>query len=454
MKTKFQIISFFILLIISSCSKGWLDVKPQLSLVVPSTIGDYQAILDNSSAIFNIGQPALGEIGSADFNISDEGWDALYTNQEKYAYIWDKDIYHGSQDVGDWDVSYNQIFNANVVLEGIEKVKPAISEVAQWNSIKGSGLFFRAFAFYNLLQVYAKTYDSTTANKDLGIPLRLNSDVNIKSVRATVQQSYNQVISDLKQSLTLLPVNPLYKSRPSKPAAFAMLAKTYLMMGDYSKALVYADSCLQLFSTLLDYNSLDTSASYPIPKLNNETIFYSGLTNYAIFKRPDFNVDSTLYNSYDSNDLRKIIFFRNVNGNMNYRGSYEQSGVLFGGLATDEIYLIRAECYARQGDAEKAMDDLNMLLKSRWKSGTFVPMTATTAGEALSKILLERRKELCFRGIRWSDLRRLNKDNAFAVVLKRTVKDTVYELQPNSPEYVLPIPDEVIRLSNMPQNVR
>jgi hypothetical protein len=125
----------------------------------------------------------------------------------------------------------------------------------------------------------------------------------------------------------------------------------------------------------------------------------------------------------------------------------------FQGLATDEVYLTRAESYARDSDIVSALNDLNALLKSRWKKGSFNPFTATTASQALQLILTERRKELPFRGIRWMDIKRLNKEGA-QIKLQRELNGITYEILPNGSRYVFPIPPDVIALSGMPQNSR
>src|SRR3546814_18218946 len=85
---------------------------------------------------------------------------------------------------------------------------------------------------------------------------------------------------------------------------------------------------------------------------------------------------------------------KNEDGTMSFRGSYHQSSVPFSGLATAEVYLIRAECYARTGNVAAAMEDVNTLLEKRWKAGTYFPFSAHTAEEALSLLLNERRTEL------------------------------------------------------------
>src|SRR3546814_963366 len=107
---------------------------------------------------------------------------------------------------------------------------------------------------------------------------------------------------------------------------------------------------------------------------------------------------------------------------MSFRGSYHQSSVPFSGLATDEVYLIRAECYARTGNVSAAMEDVNTLLEKRCKAGTFFPFSAQTAEAALSFLLTERRKELVLRGLRCTGLRSLHPDSRFSVNLTRKLK--------------------------------
>ena len=117
------------------------------------------------------------------------------------------------------------------------------------------------------------------------------------------------------------------------------------------------------------------------------------------------------------------------------------------------MYLTRAECLARMGNTTDALQDLNTLLIKRWKTGTFIPFTASTAAQALQLILTERRKELLMRSLRWADIKRLNKEGA-GLVLRRIINGNTMELLPNDARYAFPLPQVVIDLSGMPQNPR
>jgi hypothetical protein len=230
-------------------------------------------------------------------------------------------------------------------------------------------------------------------------------------------------------------------------------------MQDYSHALLYADSSLKLYDSLLDYNTLNASLTFPVTTFNKEVLFHSVMGNELYANFPI--VDTNLYKSYNVNDLRQKIFFKAnpTNGGMMFTGTYT-GGVAgasrlnyFAGLATDEVYLTRSECYARAGNTTDAMKDLNALMVKRFKTGTFVPFTANNTKEALDLILTERRKETIFRGLRWSDLRRLNSDGA-NITLTRKIDNQTYTLEPNSPRYTLPLPPDVILLTGMEQNER
>lgn len=458
-KYKYFMATFLIVsAIFGSCKKDFLDKKPDKSLLVPTTLTDFQTLLDNSDAIMN-NIPGLEQIASDDFYTTDNGWLGLTTPEEKNSYLWKPDILEGGHD-SDWTTSYQQVFYANVVLDGLKGITEDGTNQHTYDAIKGSALFYRALAFYELAQLYCKPYQVGSTTQDLGIPIRLSSDVNDKVGRGNLQQTYLQIVADLATAQNLLPENVPFKTRPCKAAALGLLARVYQTMQDYNNSAQYATACLKLKNTLLDFNSFPTTAnrSFPValPNGNNpEIIFYTEMLGYGYNKSALTSVDSNLYKSYNASDLRRLLFFNDRgNGIRTFKGSYSGNSGLFGGLATDEIYLIRAECFARLGNANAAMDDLNSLLVTRYKSGTYVKTIFTDANDALTIVLTERRKELLNRGLRWTDLKRLNLENQFAISLSRLIGGQTYTLPPNDKRYLFPIPDNEISQSGIQQNDR
>ena len=472
--TLYRIKWVFLLLSLPVCwqgcsKKAFLDAKPTTNLLVPTQLSDFQALLDNTTVFGFV--PTLGEASADNYFFANYTyWDDRDT-RERNAYIWAPDIFDGQGGQLDWNTPYQQVYYANVVLDGLGS-KPEQDSVAEWGALEGAALFLRGFAFYNVAQVFAPVYDPGTSAVDSGIPLRLHSAIDQPSRRATVAQTYQQIINDLDSAEMFLPaiVPNGYRNRPGKIAAQALLARVYLSMRNYTLARTYADSALQFYDSLLDYNRLDSSLMVsPFTSLNAEVLYQASFLGYGQFASTVYpmvlygfssstRIDTILIRSYDSNDLRRNYYYRyNPPIASSLRFSYNGSQYPFGGLATDEQYLIRAECAARLGDGVSAMQDINTLLSKRWRRGTFTGYsTAVSAQEALDTVLAERRKELAFRGLRWTDLRRFNADGE-GITLTRVLTDTnsvihTYTLLPKSDLWVLPIPPDVISLGLIGQN--
>lgn len=457
-----------VIIFLFSCKKQdeFLDIKRSNTDVVPTTIADFQGITDDINTM-NLNFPSFAYCGIDNFYIPDAILPSFDAAQIA-SYLWNADIYQGSTTSfgSDWNTVYKGIECTNIALDGLAKIKDPGNDLVAYNTAKGSALFFRSYMFYFLSQLYCRAYDSSSAATDLGIVLRTTSDINVKSVRSTVKETYSQIIEDLKTAITLLPDLPAFTMRPSKASAYGALAKVYLSAGDYADALIYVNKSLAIFSTLLDYNSstVNPAAAFPFPvyPVNPEIILfaYSQQGEGAAFVSSSTSaraiIDTVFYNSYDNNDLRKTLFYNNQgNGKVTYRGTYSGTFYSFSGIATNELLLIRAECNARVGNLQTALADLNLLLSKRYKSNTYVPFSTTDGFVLLTKILQERRKELPFTGqLRWEDLRRLNKDPRFAITLKRVYNGVTYTLPPNDLRYTYPIPLSEIVLSGIQQNPR
>ncbi|MFX1707220.1 RagB/SusD family nutrient uptake outer membrane protein [Chitinophaga sp. CC14] len=467
----FHKLHFFAIVIIffftSACKKEFLDKKPNTNIVVPQSLEDMVNLLDNRE-VMTLVTPALGILSGDEYYYpSIEEYNNSGIKTERNSYIWAKDIYQGDNQVPDWNLPYKAIFTSNVVLDQWDRLNDSDKQSAKGKFVKAWALFSRSYSLYNLVQIFAPVYNKTSAVSDLGIPLKLSPNVNNIEPRATVKETYDQILSDLESSIDLysdsFPTNN--RNRPSRAALYALLSRIYLSMQEYDKALTSANNSLNTYDMLIDYNSLDTSSVYPFLVSNDEVIFQSTIHFYysvpIVGPGATTVINPDLIKLYDENDLRKDTFFTSENGVFySGKGGYAgQSGAPFSGLAVDEIYLIKAECLARNGDYNSAMDVLNKLLIKRWKVGTntgmttYVNQSASSSSEALSIILLERRKELFFRGLRWTDLKRMNIEGA-NITLTRVLNEKTFSLPPNDSKYVMPIPDDEIALSNIQQNIR
>lgn len=438
------------LLVSSAGCKKYLDVVPK-GRIIPNTTEDFRQLLDNNNDLNYSGH--LAELASDNLFLTDAEYLSLSTNYARNSFIWAKEVFAADDQIKEWNNSYQRTYVANLVLEGLNGTSTGTP--TERNTVKGEALFMRAHAMYNVTQVFCAPWDSATAATTLGAAIRLSSDVFVRSQRGTLQESYDQIIKDLKEAADLMPNATEFKTRPVKPAAYALLSRLFLSAGNYELALDYALKALAINNKLLDYKTVNPMA-YPVfPKFNVEMLYYdAGSYDVPYFFVPSFN--PVLYNMYSDNDYRKKLYFTATtsNGvlNVERNASYVDYGY-FTGLANDELYLTVAECYARRNELVPALQYLNDLLVKRIDN-TFIHFDSADPETVLRKILDERRKELAGRNLRWTDLKRLNKDPRFAVTLTRVIAGTTYTLPPNDPRYAYPIPQSVINQTGMKQNPR
>jgi tetratricopeptide (TPR) repeat protein len=458
------ILAFAFTLSISACQK-YVDIKKSGSQSFIETTKDVQLVLDNYD-LFNVDYPIDGEISADDYLMDDNRYNSdVIQAEDKAIYIWQPSAIRAAST--QWVTAYNKIYHSNLALEALAKLSGA-EDQATIGNLRGSALFLRAYALWPLAQLYIKPYNSANLQTP-GLPIHTKSDINDLPGRGTVKETYDAIIKDLIEATNLLNSTSSISSRPNRAAAYAMLARVYLSMEDYPNALASADAALKLKSDLIDFNTLNPESYNPFSRFNKEVIFHSVVyKDNSVLEVGYGDEDKALIapeiiSSYQDDDLRKQLYVKqnldvpNPSGTYRFIGNYEGavgSATLFNGLATDELYLVRAECYARTNQTPAAIKDMNTLLVTRWAEGSYQAFNAGSSDEALSKILAERRKELLMRGLRWTDLRRLNNDSKFAKTLTRTVNGKVYTLPANDPRYTLLIPQEVITNSKLPQNIR
>jgi len=429
-------------LFVSSCEK-FLDLKADSRQAIPSSIRDYQLLMDNND-ILNNSSTTAQEVMADDYYLTNADLNSITNAHDRGMYTWEADDQSDNQ----WNRPYRAIFMTNVVIDGLDKITPSPNEIIIWQHTKGAAHFFRAFFIEGQLQVFSMPYEVSKANITPGVPLRMTPDFNEKSTRPPVSEGYNLVLQDLRIAAALLPDKPIVKTRPSKAAAFGLLAKVFLTLHQYDSVGFYAEKSLSLYDSLLDYNSLNPAATAPFPPLNREVIFFSKSLNPAILNPARAKIDSGLIKSYGNEDLRLGLYFRrNTDGSYRFKGDYNGSGVNsgyhFSGIVTDEQYLMAAEAAARLEDVEKAKFWLNKLLVTRYRTGTYIPIAETDPEIILKTIILERRKSLLFRGARWRDLRRFSIDPEFVVRPKRFTNSEERVLNPNSVGYRLLLPAAV-----------
>jgi len=134
---------------------------------------------------------------------------------------------------GNFWVLYQTLYVANSAIEGLtgnNNLTPAVDQ-----QLLGEAKFVRAFCYFYLVNLYGD------------VPLVIGTDYKSNELlsRTPKAQVYEQIVADLKSAQTLLSdqyldgtlLNPTSERvRPTKWAAAALLARTYLYTGDWADA--------------------------------------------------------------------------------------------------------------------------------------------------------------------------------------------------------------------------
>ncbi|MBR7134001.1 MAG: RagB/SusD family nutrient uptake outer membrane protein, partial [Bacteroidaceae bacterium] len=125
------------------------------------------------------------------------------------------------------------------------------------------------------------------------------------------------------------------------------------------------------------------------------------------------------------------------------------SGVFGRSLRLSEAYLNYMEACAMIGGnrTDDAIAALNDLREKRFDPEDFEELEFDNNDELLEFIKDERRRELCFEGHRWFDLRRWGMPSITHTWHNDASSSSTYRLQEGDLQYTLPIPDEAMEMN-------
>lgn len=160
-------------------------------------------------------------IGMADEGVSYAGW----TELNEYTKFIFTNYNFGETNVKMWREHYVAIFRANQVLDNIENITFADNTHKQ--DLIGQAKFMRAFYYFYLTTLWDN------------VPLVLQtSSASDRPMQATQEEVFTQIEEDLKDAINKLPATRDGKNtaRPTKGAAYGLLAKTYAQHHKWEEA--------------------------------------------------------------------------------------------------------------------------------------------------------------------------------------------------------------------------
>ena len=434
------IISCMLALGLFSCKKT-LDVESTNSVDASTSIktpADAQIMINgimrsmSSSDYYGRNFLLYGDAKGGDMTIPSQGrgQDGLYTFNHSPS--------TGSNS-GFWSQIYFSLLQVNNLLQNISQLEAG--GATGYNSYKGQALTLRAIMYFDLVRLYGKPYDLD--KNAYGVP---NITTPLKSseqpLRNTVNENYNQIITDLKTAAPLL-AKTKSNGFVNYYGNLAMQARVYLYMKDNTNALKAAEEIITsnvytLYSNAawvdswkLQYGpeSILEIGVYPLEGdlgANSIGAYHrkkgdGGSTILGWFIASDYFLNRLKEDAADvrwgvMNDDEIATTANPRKGSLyKYSGSISLAGdgkstataVNLKLIRLSEIYLIAAEA-ALTTDATKAATYLNAIRK---RAPNLIPATAATV--TVDMILDERSKELYGEGQRFFDMIRLNKSITF-----------------------------------------
>jgi len=446
------LLGIYAVMALSACNK-YLDIAPK-GFTTLTTVTNYDQWLNDAN---KLGASATTELNQLGDNVDNVNIILPATSSSNLVYLWAAQF---TTDVKIspvfWGAHYANINSYNTVLEGVDKATDGTE--AMKRSLKAEALLGRAFEYFYLINLYGKPYDAATAATDLGVPFVTSNDVSQKvPPRSTVKEVYDRMIADINAALPDLPKdNSKNRMRGSVQAAYSVLARIYLTMRNYTEASKNAQLALQTAVpntlTMIDYR-IAIPVSIVSLSIRPDAIYARRLLGYEI---PELAFMKT----FDSKDLRLKVFYsgaRTTRGTFTYGTLFTGNSGLSNtntGTSLQEMKLIIAEAAARAGDVNTALGHLNDIRMMRFNTADYQPLQSTDKDQILAWVFRERSFELPYAGLRWFDMRRLDKENRMPVVNRYNAQNSVIATLPQqAAAYTLQIPNAVLLFNpEMPQN--
>lgn len=424
------------LLSVISCNK-YLDIEP-VGKVIPKSVGDYRSFLTEAYSMLIVNKPLLAYR-------ADELVLVKNTNNTLYykdIYIWNDDNPDPSTNNYPYAQFYKTIFHVNQIIDESDNIAGNLEDKHQ---LVGEAYAFRAFQYFQLINLYAKHYNSSTSKSDRGVPIVTTYDSNQEFRPKSVSEVYDLILSDIdnaEQRLNVDKQNTGYNYRFSKVALKGFKTRVYLYQKQWQKAIEAANEALAIQSSIVDLNVNNNKmpSEYDTPE---SILALEPVSSYFI--SVDTYASDALLGAYDTtHDLRFPLYFNLNNGHYLIRKNANNK--YYCSIRTSDLYLIKSEAYAELNKLNEAKQELIDFTKNRYTAegwnnlkNQINDMDKTAL---IAEILKERQREFAIEGHRWFDLKRTTQPK-----ITKTYDSQTYVLEQQDGRYVIPFP-KLARVNN------
>ena len=452
-------ITKYILIVISilalNACNDFLDITPKGKAVI-ETAEDYNGLIETLWPSYNPSNFSYLPVEQVHYittEVLDYKYPAISAN-----FLWDESFDRAKYNQNDplYNECYKRIAKFNILIECIDESE---GEEALKVKAKAQARILRAYNYFFLVNTYAKAYNPATAATDRAIVLRDEFNMEDLPGQSTVQEVYDFIQADIETSLPNLTDKRENIYRPGKAFGYAFKAKVHLYKGELDEALAAAKEAMNYDAQLWNFEEYIPNMfnpMYMVPLDLPECLLHgygSGSMTTMQHIAPEV---SALFNQMD---LRKTAFLTMFPAHpLAPAGTtcfYTWNSIIWNcsGMRYSEVYLIIAECYARLGNIQEAVNTINELRKYRFYSKSVVKVSASTPEEARQIVIDERRIELILTANTFFDMKRYTVIPEYRKTLTKTYEGKEYTLDPDSHLYVMPFSIEALESNpNLVQN--
>lgn len=313
--------------------------------------------------------------------------------------------------LGMYEDIYLGVNRVNVILQKV----PTITDLApeERDQILGEAHFLRALHYHNLVKYFG------------GVPLRLEPasgiDEAAEITRATVDETYAQILSDLDQAEQLITEAP-GPTRASLGAVHALRSRVLLYRQDWAGVLAAADAVeAEGYELAAAYSDLFTPEGADTPEdifrvtftatvYNSVGYYYSPDGRYEVaptctllqFYDPGYACGSESYNPTDDRGAWNVAVIDGYPYGTKYPTAIGAEDIHV--IRFAEVILNRAEALARTGALSAAITQLNRLRARANGAPLTLAGVGGTQQAVVEAVWDERVRELAMEGDRWPDL--------------------------------------------------
>ena len=433
-----KVVSMIVVLVSSlaiSCSNDFINILPTSSVSVDILYKTDKDFKDALTATYSVFQDLYQNFYVFGDIRGDDSWMQIYKNNSpSYS-----DLFTITSSDGviksTWQDYYSAIYRANTILAKIEEAE--IEAVPNKERYIGEARFLRALAYFDLVRIFGAVPAVTT-------PVSIEGSYRVP--REPVENVYETIIiPDFIAAESALPAKCSGDEvgRATSGAAKSLLGRVYLTKGDFLNAesklkevTTMGYQLLANYEDLFDYTKSEHHSEY-IFDIDGSTFTTAFFPNFSEMNE-FFNITGAgqeynnptqeLISLFVPGDTRKEVTVGVPGGfydadsvfhalptstNQTYTKKYFDSSPVRADSKANwkviryaDVLLMYAEALNENGKPQQAIPFLNQVRTRAGLEGYPNTMSQTETRDA---IVLERRLELSFEGVRWFDLVRTGK---------------------------------------------